>query len=116
MKKLFAIFLALILVCNSFHVISAQENLRSADEIRAEILRYHKEINEVKENYPVQYLRSAPSVYNNFISIENWIQKDTILPLKEKIADLEVELSKVEGRVIDLNTPTFERSVYNSIS
>ena len=37
MKKIFSFLVALILVSSSFGVVSAQENLRSVDEIKAEI-------------------------------------------------------------------------------
>lgn len=82
---------ALILVSNSFGVTFAQENLRSADEIKAEIERVRKELDmEVLKN------RISHRTTDK-ITDEEKIQKELkLLDTKNKLADLQYDLAMME--------------------
>ena len=93
MKRIFSFLVALILMSSSFGVVSAQENLRSADEIKAEIERVRKELDmEVLKN-------QISHRTTDKITDEEKIQKE-LLPIKDKLADLDYELAKIEKRTI----------------
>ena len=91
MKRIFSFFVALILVSSSFGVVSAQENLRSADEIKAEIERVRKELDmEVLKN------RISHRTTDK-ITDEEKIQKELkLLDTKNKLADLQYDLAMME--------------------
>ncbi len=82
---------ALILVSSSFGVVSAQENLRSVDEIKAEIERVRKELDmEVLKN------RISHRTTDK-ITDEEKIQKELkLLDTKNKLADLQYDLAMME--------------------
>lgn len=91
MKKIFSFLVALILVSSSFGVVSAQENLRSVDEIKAEIERVRKELDmEVLKN------RISHRTTDK-ITDEEKIQKELkLLDTKNKLADLQYDLAMME--------------------
>lgn len=76
---------------SSFGAVSAQENLRSVDEIKAEIKKVRKELDmEILKNQTSH--RTADN-----ITQEEKIQKEKeLLPIKDKLADLDYELAKHE--------------------
>ncbi len=81
----------LILLSSSVGVVSAQENLRSADEIKAEIERVRKELDmEVLKN------RISHRTTDK-ITDEEKIQKELkLLDTKNKLADLQYDLAMME--------------------
>ncbi|GEM_PF-1646854 len=91
MKRIFSFLVALILVSSSFGVTFAQENLRSADEIKAEIERVRKELDmEVLKN------RISHRTTDK-ITDEEKIQKELkLLDTKNKLADLQYDLAMME--------------------
>ena len=95
MKKIFSFLVALILVSSSFGVVSAQENLRSVDEIKAEIREVQWELDREILKNQISH-RTADN-----ITQEEKIQKEKeLLPIKDKLADLDYELAKIEKRTI----------------
>ena len=99
MKKLFAIFLTLILVSSSFGVVSAQETqTRSVDEIKIEIEKVRQELKKETQKSGIS-TRSAEK-----LNTEEIMQKESAtLPLKNKLADLQYDLAIAEGRVLRLD-------------
>lgn len=91
MKRIFSFLVALILMSSSFGVTFAQENLRSADEIKAEIERVRKELDmEVLKN------RISHRTTDK-ITDEEKIQKELkLLDTKNKLADLQYDLAMME--------------------
>ena len=91
MKKIFSFLVTLILLSSSVGVVSAQENLRSADEIKAEIERVRKELDmEVLKN------RISHRTTDK-ITDEEKIQKELkLLDTKNKLADLQYDLAMME--------------------
>ena len=91
MKRIFSFLVALILVSSSFGVTFAQENLRSADEIKAEIERVRKELDmEVLKN-------QISHRTTDKITDEEKIQKELkLLDTKNKLADLQYDLAMME--------------------
>ena len=91
MKRIFSFLVALILMSSSFGVVSAQENLRSADEIKAEIERVRKELDmEVLKN-------QISHRTTDKITDEEKIQKELkLLDTKNKLADLQYDLAMME--------------------
>lgn len=91
MKRILSFLVALILVSSSFGVTFAQENLRSVDEIKAEIERVRKELDmEVLKN------RISHRTTDK-ITDEEKIQKELkLLDTKNKLADLQYDLAMME--------------------
>ena len=103
MKKIFSFLVALILVSSSFGVVSAQENLRSVDEIKAEIREVQWELDREILKNQISH-RTADN-----ITQEEKIQKEKeLLPIKDKLADLDYELAKHEWRVINLRENKYQ--------
>ena len=95
--------MALILVSSSFGVVSAQENLRSVDEIKAEIREVQWELDREILKNQISH-RTADN-----ITQEEKIQKEKeLLPIKDKLADLDYELAKHEWRVINLRENKYQ--------
>lgn len=95
--------MALILVSSSFGVTFAQENLRSVDEIKAEIREVQWELDREILKNQISH-RTADN-----ITQEEKIQKEKeLLPIKDKLADLDYELAKHEWRVINLRENKYQ--------
>lgn len=99
--------------------VSAQEHSRSIEDIKMEIELYKNQLKEQNVN-AVQYSNLWQTKFygtvDNISSIQDIIKNDKTLPLKEKIADLEMELSKAEGYTIDLDNTITMRNFGSSIS
>lgn len=99
MKKFLTFFLTLIFVSGSFGVVFAEEYfLRSADEIKVEIQK-------IREELATKTLENSPSSrMTNSLTDEEKLEKEVeLLSLKNKLVDLDYELAKIEGRVVNVS-------------
>ena len=97
MKRIFSFLVALILVSSSFGVVAAQENLRSVDEIKAEI-------REVQWELDMEILKNQTSHRTtDKTTHEEQMQKElSLLPLQNKLWDLKYDLAVTENRTINM--------------
>ena len=96
MKKIFSFLVTLILLSSSFGVVSAQENLRSVDEIKAEIREVQWELDREILKNQISH-RTADN-----ITQEEKIQKEKeLLPIKDKLADLQYDLAMMEWKIMN---------------